>query len=446
MSVRWRLAITVALAALIVLAAAAGAGTWLVRQRMYEAVRREAVRAVESTRFDTGTGRQPEAPVGGPTVLVRETGTSDEVGGVQRWTAEMERLVERLVADAQPGVVSVELVESDGIPAYAAVLITQSDDGSTLVRTALASLRETERTTDGLQRVLFVGVPIVAVLLGWLAAAVAGRALRPVAVMREHADLISHGTLHRRLTPATKTPELRALASTMNSMLDRLERSASGQRRFVSDVSHELRSPLATVRGSLELAVARPDSITDTGPIALSEIDRLDTLVADLLALSRLDEGNLSCTEEVDVDELVTTHVSALRASGVRVDTSGVRAARASGDRRALDQMVRNLLDNAGRHADSTVGVALCQGADRIELVVDDDGPGIPVEAREQVFERFARLDEARTRGDGGSGLGLAIAAAAAWAHGGSIVIGEAPLGGARFAVTLQPTVPAEYI
>jgi signal transduction histidine kinase len=171
----------------------------------------------------------------------------------------------------------------------------------------------------------------------------------------------------------------------------------------------------------------------------------MDRLVGDLLTLSRLDEldgnGRVEAAD-IDLDDVVATHVAAVRRPGLRIDTTGVGAARITADRRAMDGLVRNLMDNAARHANRLVTVTLSTPADggHIELTVDDDGPGIPAAQRARVFERFARLDDARSRAGGGTGLGLAVAAAAAHAHAGTITIHDAPIGGARFVVTLPTT------
>jgi signal transduction histidine kinase len=227
----------------------------------------------------------------------------------------------------------------------------------------------------------------------------------------------------------------------MNAMLDRLEGAADRQRQFVSDASHELRSPLATIRAKVEVAAIRPETADwpEVGGTVLGEVDRLDELVGDLLQLARLDEtgGQLATTTDVDLDELAAAEVRRLRGLGVAADDSGVGAARVRGDRAALGRAVRNLADNAARHARAAVAVSVALDEADAVVRVDDDGPGVPAAERERVFERFTRLDEGRARGAGGAGLGLALVRAVAAAHGGSARVVDGPLGGARFELRL---------
>jgi signal transduction histidine kinase len=234
--------------------------------------------------------------------------------------------------------------------------------------------------------------------------------------------------------------EVARLAETMNGMLDRLDGAAARQRRFVSDASHELRSPLATIRTTVDVASSRPDEVDwlSVAKTVTTESERLGALIDDLLALARLDEGGAGVTEDVDLDELVLADVARLRAMGHDVGTTAVGAARVRGDRRLLERAVRNLLDNAARHARSRIDVAVRADGGVTQLVVDDDGPGISPTDREQVFERFTRVDEGRARNDGGGGLGLALVRAVAEHHGGSAVASSSPYGGARIELRLQ--------
>jgi signal transduction histidine kinase len=163
----------------------------------------------------------------------------------------------------------------------------------------------------------------------------------------------------------------------------------------------------------------------------------MQELVDALLLLTRLDESPVTHQEAVDLDDLAFAEITRLRAGGAAVDGSGVHAARVRGDVRLLSRLVRNLADNAARHARSAVAIAVLERDGQVLLTVDDDGPGVPAAERERVFERFVRLDEARARDAGGSGLGLAIVRAIAEAEGGSVGVEDSPLGGARFSVVL---------
>ncbi|MGH9034850.1 MAG: sensor histidine kinase, partial [Acidimicrobiia bacterium] len=247
--------------------------------------------------------------------------------------------------------------------------------------------------------------------------------------------------LDRRVPEPPVDNEVGRLARTMNAMLERLQRSAERQRRFVSDASHELRSPLASTRTTLEVALTHPETTTlaATAADALAETERMERLITDLLFLARGDEGGLMANPgPVDVDDLVTAETARVRSRArVTVDASRVSAARVSGVAGHLEQAVRNLLENAERHARSAVSVSLADDGEAVVLTVDDDGPGVAPEDRERIFDRFVRLDEARARDRGGAGLGLAITREIIAAHAGTVGVGDAPGGGARFVVRL---------
>jgi signal transduction histidine kinase len=234
--------------------------------------------------------------------------------------------------------------------------------------------------------------------------------------------------------------EIGRLAATMNRMLERLEGARNSQRRFVSDASHELRSPITSIRQHAEVTLAHPDRMTaqELADVVLAEQQRMQSLVEDLLLLARADEHVPLSRAPVDLDDLAFEEGHRLRAAtSKRVDTSGVGVARVQGDADALCRVVRNLGENAARHASSRVDIALADRGHDVVLSVDDDGPGIPESERERVLQRFVRLDEARSRDDGGSGLGLSIVDEVVRAHGGSMSITQSTLGGARIQVAL---------
>jgi len=345
---------------------------------------------------------------------------------------------------AGPG--SVGALSAGGVrPDSIQVTQSVSASGDPLKVVAASPLADVQRSVSELSRLLWVGIPVLVVLVGGLAWVLVGRALKPVDSMRREVDEISHSTLHHRVAEPSSGDEVARLAHTMNAMLDRLEGAAGRQRQFVSDASHELKSPLTTIRAKVEVANLHPAAAdwSEVGETVLSEVDRLDDMVGDLLQLARLDEtgGALAARGDVDLDELVTAEATRLRALDVVVDDSGVSAARVQGDRAALSRLVRNLIDNAARHARSKVAVSVAiEGGDAV-VRVDDDGAGVAVGDRERVFDRFTRLDEGRARGAGGAGLGLALVRAVAAAHGGVVRVLDAPLGGARFETRL-PTSP----
>jgi signal transduction histidine kinase len=271
----------------------------------------------------------------------------------------------------------------------------------------------------------------------------AGRALRPVEAIRREVEAIGAEDLHRRVPEPPTGDEIERLARTMNTMLTRLDDSAERQRQFVADASHELRSPLAGIRAQLEVSLAYPDR-GDRHAIdeeMLSDAVRLQRLVDDLLLLSRLEASNSGqpARQPVDLDAIVFREIRRLQArSAIRTDARHVSGAQVVGDPDELTSVVRNLLENAARHAESEITVALHEDDHDAVLSITDDGPGIPSESFDQIFERFARLDEGRQRDAGGSGLGLAIVHSIVSAHGGRIEVRNVP--GARFTVTLPLT------
>jgi signal transduction histidine kinase len=304
--------------------------------------------------------------------------------------------------------------------------------------------RSTEAVTEATAAVsglLAVGLPLLLAVVAATTWTVVGRALAPVEAIRAEVDAISAAALHRRVPDPPADDEIGRLARTMNRMLGRLEQAQTRQRRLVADASHELRSPVATIRQHAEVALAHPGRTTTTELAAtvLAEDLRLQRLAEDLLLLTRADEHSLVLRRRpVDLDDLVLEEARRLRdATGLRIDTSGVSAGRVDGDPAGLRRLLRNLGDNAARHAGGQLALSVAERDGVVLLGVDDDGPGIPEADRGRVFERFVRLDDARARDDGGSGLGLAIVAELVAAHGGTVAVGSSPLGGARVEVTL---------
>lgn len=302
------------------------------------------------------------------------------------------------------------------------------------------SREDVDESTSALVGPLLIGLPLVLLLVGATTWFVVGRALTPVERIRSEVDQITGDRLDRRVPEPAAQDEVQRLAHTMNRMLGRLESSRTRQQQFVADASHELRSPLASIRQTAEVAVRHPGAMPE-GELAaavLEESERLQRLIEQLLLLTRADAGTAPLDlHEVDLDDLVFAAARQPVREDVRIDTTGVQAGRVHGVGIALGQVVRNLIDNAVRHARSTVVVSLSTAADGVWLSVEDDGAGIDEADRERVFERFVRLDEARSRDAGGSGLGLAIVRELVQAHGGQVGIEQAQLGGARFVVLL---------
>jgi signal transduction histidine kinase len=291
------------------------------------------------------------------------------------------------------------------------------------------SLRDEQATLHSLGRFVFVGAPILLILVATTMWLLLGRALGTVSTLRLGAEAVTDPAGGDRLPLPDSQDEIRALAVTLNAMLDRLGDAAVRERQFVADVAHELRSPLAALHTQLEVVLGQTDPTTraELTAGALEDSERLSALVDDLLTLARMESDPGVAVTPVDVAEL---------AGVVSSEPQLV-----SGDRQALARAIDNLIANANRHAASQVVVTIERpDPGTIEVRVDDDGPGVPGADRQRIFERFVRLDDARARDDGGAGLGLAIVRATALAHGGSVRVEDSPLGGARFVLSL----PAE--
>jgi signal transduction histidine kinase len=301
--------------------------------------------------------------------------------------------------------------------------------GTTQYVVVAESLQDERATLHSLARFVAIAAPVLLALVGAILWLLLGRALSAVSTLSRTADAIQDPTGGIRLPLPDSHDEIRALAVTLNAMLDRLAAAASRERRFVADVAHELRSPLAAMHTQLEVALHHPDAATrdELQAGTLQDTKRLAELVNDLLVLARMESEATIPTTPVDVGELVGTAISEPQI--------------VVGDRQALTRAIDNLVANANRYAVAQVVVSV-QRVDpaTVEVRIDDDGPGIPVADRLRIFERFVRLDDARTRDDGGSGLGLAIVQATATAHGGSIRVEDSPMGGARFVLSLPAT------
>ncbi|MFI7483341.1 sensor histidine kinase [Kocuria sp. M1R5S2] len=287
---------------------------------------------------------------------------------------------------------------------------------------------------------LLVGGPALAVLGGALMWFLVGRSLAPVRRITEQVRGIGTVRLDERVDVPPSRDEIATLATTMNGMLDRLQAADRAQRRFVADASHELRSPLTTLTTTIDVAASDASGAVwpEVAPVLRSQARRMGRLVEDLLTLAKIDDAGLRLrTADTDLDEVVREEVARLRPASAHELRVHVDPVRIRGDASRLQQVVRNLLSNAERHAVSWIAVAVRAEGTEAVITVDDDGPGIPPQDRERVFERFVRLDDSRTRDTGGSGLGLAISREIVSAHGGTIRATEDPEGRCRLLVRL---------
>jgi signal transduction histidine kinase len=312
----------------------------------------------------------------------------------------------------------------------------------------VASMAQYDHTIADFQRLLEIGLPILLLVVAMICWLTVGRALRPIETMRREVAAVTgrRGPGEFRVAEPSYDDEVGRLARTLNSMLARIQASTERERRFVSDASHELRSPLANIRVGLEVALHHPERAEwqEVAHEVLDQNQRMEGLVAGLLLLARSDEGSLiESPDPVDLSEVVSSVVAA------GSQDQGPEVVFAHGPAPVdvpwiyLERMVTNLLDNARRYAASRVTLDVASVEGWAVLTVRDDGPGVPESERERIFERFVRLDEARGRGAGGFGLGLAIVSDLSRHYGGSIGVRDAdPGSGAEFVLRL-PLSPA---
>ncbi|MDP9436786.1 MAG: HAMP domain-containing histidine kinase, partial [Actinomycetota bacterium] len=392
---------------------------------------------VEEVERLVAEGRLPDVlPAADPSVLVQVLDRSGRVSAATTGTSRAVPLltpaeVDRAVQADDAVQVSGDRVGyggglrvlvrrvAGGAVVFAAVPVAGVHDPLRLVRTALV-----------------VGLPLLLLASAWGVWLTVGRTLQPVEQLRSGAEAVTAADPARRLPVPIAEDEVRRLAATLNGMLDRLERGGARQRAFVADAAHELRSPLAAVRTTLEVALLHPDPEGADAALrtALDEVLRMGRLVDDLLLLARLDAGAVRPAQPVDLAEVVRTTTDGV-ACPARVELDLAQAS-VRAERDAVVRVVRNLVENGCRHAASVVVVRVV-AADPVELLVDDDGPGVPPADRERVFERFVRLDTPRSRDAGGAGLGLALVRELVSALGGTVAAEDAPAGGARLRVRL---------
>lgn len=318
---------------------------------------------------------------------------------------------------------------------FAALKATSGADVTATVY-AGAPLTTEQDAVDTVRDAMLIGLPLLLVVVGSVTWLVTRRALKPVEGIRsEMAAITASEDLSRRVPEPGSRDEVARLARTTNETLAALEASVERQRRFVADASHELRSPIASLRTQLEVGDAHPELLDVPGAVA--DTVRLQQLAADLLLLARLDAGERPGQSTFDLATMVREETSQRSADRVPVTVDAAEGLEVAGSRGQLARVLGNLLDNAQRHARISVTASVSRDGDVVVLAVADDGSGVPESERERIFERFVRLDDARARDDGGAGLGLAIARDVARRHGGTLTVGQATAGGALFELRL---------
>ncbi|WP_328602253.1 sensor histidine kinase [Nocardia terrae] len=314
-----------------------------------------------------------------------------------------------------------------------AVRTTAGDTPATVY--AGTSLETAEYAEQLIRDAMLPSIPALLALVGAVTWAATGRALRPVEAIRVQVAEITEHDLGRRVPVPASRDEIARLSTTMNDTLDRLEQSMERQRRFVADASHELRNPIAALRAHVEMSLAHPELLD--GPDLLDDVVRVQQLADDLLLLARIDAGDHPDRTTVDLSALAAEVLRERPEGRVPVVLEAPGTAAVSANRGQLARVLNNLLDNAQRHAESRITLAVTVIGDHTTVEVRDDGSGIAAADRERVFTRFTRLDESRSRDAGGTGLGLAIARDIATAHGGTLTAHPARSRGARLVLTL---------
>jgi signal transduction histidine kinase len=311
-----------------------------------------------------------------------------------------------------------------------------TSDGSLIVVVG-AQVEGITGAVGTLAKLFLISLPPLVGLVAALTWYTTGRALGPVERIRARADEISGATLGDRVPVPEGRDEIHDLARTVNDMLARIEAHDRSLRQFTADASHELKSPVANLRSLVETAALDGPAWAALRSALVAESDRLRGLVENLLFLAAHDAGRPAAVRSaVALDELLFRAAEVVAATGrVTVDLSGVEPASVSGAEADLERLVRNLVDNAVRHAAGRIELAVEVEEAGVTMVVGDDGPGVPEADRHRIFERFTRLDSARAWTDGGAGLGLAIVAGIAGDHGATVSVGGSPLGGAELRV-----------
>jgi two-component system OmpR family sensor kinase len=337
--------------------------------------------------------------------------------------------------------------EKSGFRAYSTRF---SADGQSWLLVILHSLHAQQEMLQQIRMAFAWLISLGVLLAGFGGYFLAHRSLAPVAAMGKQAENIGAANLHERLEVRNPNDELGRLAGTFNELLNRLDRSFERQRRFISDASHELRTPVSILRGEAEVALSQlsrsPEEYRESLAVLHEEAQRLARIVEDLFTLTRADAGEFRLAQtDFYLDELAADCVRATRAlaqaKSITIVAATPEEMPVRADEDLLRRMILNLLDNAIKYtpAGGNVSVTCGSAPDGYELSVTDTGPGIPAEMQSRVFERFFRVDRARSRtgADGGAGLGLSIARWIAEAHLGRIELVRSDATGSKFTVRI---------
>ncbi|MDG4808694.1 HAMP domain-containing sensor histidine kinase [Micromonospora sp. WMMD1120] len=409
----------------------------------------EAFRTADAVALLAAEDALPDPlPVAGGQVRVQ---VIDAQGRIRAASIDADRMVpmvrpERLNRDGRQRLeAAAERVGLVGPVRVVAVPAGTADDPRfVLVARSMADVRHSMHVV---RTILLIAFPLLVAVLAAVAWRVVGATLRPVEALRRGAEEITGRAGAGRLPLPASADEIHRLAVTLNGMLDRLESARARQRAFVSDAAHELRSPLTNIRTELEVAQRLADRTDWTAVTSnlLADTDRLSRLVDDLLLLARLDETPpVRGTGPVELGALLAEVAGRYPSPPVRV-TPSAGPLWTVGNPDELRRVLANLVDNAVRHAYTSVVLAAGAGGPGAHLVtVTDDGPGIPAADRERVFDRFTRLDDGRARDAGGAGLGLAIVRELVRRAGGTISLTDAAdQQGLRVRLSL-PALPAD--
>ncbi|HEY0937625.1 MAG TPA: HAMP domain-containing sensor histidine kinase, partial [Trebonia sp.] len=388
-------------------------------------------------------------PVAAGTITIQ---VLDPAGRIVNASPDTDRFVpivapDRAAALARAGAAVLVHGAPLDMPPLLRVAAVRADDGDLVI--AAVPFSEASGSLSVVARALLIFTPALFLVFTWAIWLATGSTLRPIAALRRGAARVTGTGVPADLPVPEARDEVRLLALTLNDMLSRLAEAQQRQRALVSDTAHELRSPIASIRTQLEVALDFPDGQDweTTARDVHADALRLARLAEDLLLLARLDEqagltggsgggdGGDPVPRGVPVDlaELGRLVASRYAEARVPVTTATDEPVVVAGDRERLDRLLVNLVDNAVRYARSSVVVSVRRDGAGAELAVTDDGPGVPASDRERVFGRFTRLDNARSRDGeeaGGTGLGLAIVRATAKAYGGSAALEALPAPG----------------